>query len=269
MWMEFDVEAVPPSIPVPSVFIGSEDLQSAEPARDNRLMPDHCAWLTESALPLLLGAELDSALRGQIARCLNLLPPGARIFQVGLMLARASRVTRLCVRGVSRTQIIEYLRALDYDTSSGQLDELLDLLGPLVERIDLDLDVADRVLPKIGLEGYQATDAPAINKLLNHLVSCGLSTPAKAEALELWRGMAHERLTPEIWPRDLLALSGFLEGRVHSAFARWLHHVKIVYQPGLPPQAKAYLAVHHLWLAPEQIKDRLKLARSRASEQEG
>jgi hypothetical protein len=173
------------------------------------------------------------------------------------------------VRGISRTQIIEYLRALDYDTSSGQLHELLDLPGPLVERIDLDMDVADRVLPKIGLEVYPAADADAIHQFLNHLVSCGLSTPAKAEALESWRGMAHERLTPEIWPRDLLALSSFLGGRVHSVFARWLHHVKIVYQPGFPLQAKAYLAVQHLWLAPEQIKDLLKLARSRASEEEG
>jgi hypothetical protein len=269
MWIEFDVEAVPPSIPVPSVFIGPENLRSAEPAGDNSLMPGHCAWLTDSALPLLLSGELDPALRGQIARCLNLLPPGACIFQVGLMLARASRVTRLCVRGVSKAQIIEYLRALDYDTSSGQLHELLDLLGPWVERIDLDMDVADRVLPKIGLECYPAADASAIHLLLNHLVSCGLLTPAKAEALESWRGMAHQRLTPEIWPRDLLALSGFLGGRAHSVFARWLHHVKIVYQPGFPLQAKAYLAVQHLWLAPEQIKDLLKLAQSRALEQEG
>jgi hypothetical protein len=42
-----------------------------------------------------------------------------------------------------------------------------------------------------------------------------------------------------------------------------------VYQPGLPLQAKAYLAVQHLWLAPEQIKDLLNRAKSRASEQEG
>src|SRR5262249_9148642 len=84
MWIEFDVEAAPPSIPVPSVFIGPENLQSTEPALDNNLMPAHCAWLTDSALPPLLSGEVDPALRAQIARCLNLLPPGARIFQVGL-----------------------------------------------------------------------------------------------------------------------------------------------------------------------------------------
>jgi hypothetical protein len=269
IWLEFDVDCVPASIPIPSVFIGPENLQSATPAVDKSQMPDQCAWLTDSALPLLLGGELYPELKAQIARCLNFLPPGARMFQVGLMLSRASSITRLCVRGVSRKQILEYLQVLDYDTSSGQLHALLELLGPMVERIDLDMDVGDRVLPKIGLECYLPADTSAIHQFLNHLVSCGLSTPAKAEALESWRGMAHERSNPQIWPRDLSALSGFLGGRVHSTFARWLHHVKIVYQPGVPLQAKAYLAVQHLWLAPAQIKDLLNRAKSRASEQEG
>jgi hypothetical protein len=269
IWLEFDVDGVPAPTPVPSVFIGPENLQSVDPAVDKSQMPDRCAWLTDSALPLLLGGELQPASRGQIARCLNLLPPGARMFQVGLMLSRASSITRLCVRGVSKAQILVYLEALDYDTSGGQLHALLEVLSPLVERIDLDLDVGDRVLPKIGLECYLPADTSAMHQFLRHLVSSGLSTPAKAEALELWGGMAHERLAPKIWPRDLLMLSSFLGGRVHSAFARWLHHVKIVYQPGLPLQAKAYLAVQHLWLAPEQIKDLLKRAHSRALEQEG
>jgi hypothetical protein len=269
IWLEFDVDGVPDSIPVPSVFIGPENLQSANPAVDKSQMPERCAWLTDSALPLLLGGELHPALKGQIARCLNLLPPGACMFQVGLMLSRPSSITRLCVRGVSRKQILEYLQGLDYDTSSGQLHALLELLSPMVERIDLDMDVGDRILPKIGLECYLPADTSAIHQFLNHLVSCGLSTPAKAEAIESWRGVAHERSNPEIWPRDLLALSGFLGGRAHSVFARWLHHVKIVYQPGLPLQAKAYLAVQHLWLAPEQIKDLLNRAQSRTPEQEG
>jgi hypothetical protein len=269
IWLEFDVDGVPAPIPVPSVFIGPANLQSANPPVDKSQMTDRCAWLTDSALPLLLGGELHPALRSQIARCLNLLPPGACMFQVGLMLSRASSVTRLCVRGVSKKQILEYLQVLDYDTSSGQLHALLELLSPMVERIDLDMDVGDRVLPKIGLECYFPGDRSAVHQFLNHLVSCGLSTPAKADALESWPGVVHERSNPEIWPRDLLALSGFLGGRAHSAFARWLHHVKIVYQPGLPLQAKAYLAVQHLWLAPEQIKGLLNRAQLRGPEQEG
>jgi hypothetical protein len=269
IWLEFDVDGETASVPVPSVFIGPENLQSSHPEADKSQMPDRCTWLTDSALPLLLGDELQPAVRSQIARCLNHLPPGASIFQVGLMLSRASSITRLCVRGVPSKQILEYLQALGYDTCNRELNSLLEQLDPLVERIDLDMDVGDRILPKIGLECYLSADTSAIHQFLRHLVSRGLSTPAKAEALESWRGMAHERLNSDVWPRDLLALSGFLGGRAHSVFARWLHHVKIVYQPGLPLQAKAYLAVQHLWLAPEQIKDLLNRAQSRALEQEG
>jgi hypothetical protein len=268
IWIEFDVEGTPPSIPVPSVFIGPNNLQPLGAAIDNGEMPRHCAWLTDSALPLLLGSKPDSPLRAQIARCTNLLPSGARIFQVGLMLARTSQTTRLCVRGVSGTQIIEYLGALGWDETLTELKQVVCSLLPFVDRIDLDLDVTDRVLPKIGLECYLAPNAAAVRRFLDYLVSSGLSTPVKAEALESWRGMAHERLTPDIWPKDLLAVSGFLGGRVHSIFARWLHHIKIVYRPALQLQAKAYLAVHHLWLAPAALKDLVKQAESGALEHE-
>jgi hypothetical protein len=35
-----------------------------------------------------------------------------------------------------------------------------------------------------------------------------------------------------------------------SAFVRSLHHVKIVYRPGEPLEAKAYLAGNHYWHTP-------------------
>jgi len=259
LWVEFDVDGMPPAIPVPSVFVGSEALRPTEAAADPGLMPRHCAWLLDRALPLLIGRDVDGPTRCQVARCLNLLPAEARIFQVGLMLARASRITRLCVRGVSSKQIPEYLQALGWEGSFPELEGLLKSLAPLVERIDLDMDVRDRVLPKIGLECYPAMTAPA-RPFLDHLVLSGLSTAAKAEALLRWSGMVHQRVTRDVWPRDLLSLSAFLDGRVHSTFLRWLHHIKVVYEPGFPLQAKAYLAVKHQWVTPGEVKQWLNSA---------
>lgn len=253
IWIEFDVDGTPAILPVPSVFIGSDLLRPGESGNLESPL-QHCAWLMDLALPLLLGCDLDPCMRLRVARCLNLLPAGARIFQVGLMLGRASRITRLCVRGLSSNQIPEYLHAVGWQGSLPEVRDLVNLLAPLVERIDLDIDVGDRVLPKIGLECYPAQSLPAIQRFLDYLVSSGLSTATKAEGLKRWAGLAHERLTPDVWPRDLLALSAFLEGRVHSAFFRWLHHIKVVHQPGLPAQAKAYLAVHHHWIAPADLK---------------
>jgi len=217
-------------------------------------MPAHCEWLTGRALPLLLGSEMDEAERRQIARCVNLLPEGAYIFQVGLMLARASRITRLCVRGVSPNQILAYLKAVDWRGSSAELEATMNSLSPLVERIDLDLDVTDHVLPKVGLECYTTGDPSATDRFLFRLVELGLATAGKASQLNLWRGMAHRRVSPAEWPRELASIAAFLEGRVDSSFIRWPHHVKVLWQPGAPLQAKAYLACMHIWVSPADLK---------------
>lgn len=269
LWLEFDVDGMPRTAPIPSVFIGADHLHPLPEPVPSDIMPPHCAWLTDFALPKLLGAEIEATTRCQIARTLNLLPSGARIFQVGLMLARDSRATRLCIRGMAAGQIGDYLHSLGWDGSSQELQALLTLLEPLTERIDLDLDVSDRVMPKIGLECYFGPDLRIIQRFLNQIVSSGLSTSSKAKAIELWPGLAHERLSPSIWPRELLETSSLLGGRLHSLFARWLHHVKIVYQPGVPLQAKAYLAVQHLWLAPADLKDLLNKASSGMLERKG
>jgi hypothetical protein len=256
IWVEFDIKRSPDPIPAPSVFLGSNDLRP--PASANRdEMPPRCEWLTGAALPLLMGSAVDPAVERQIARCLNLLPPEAFVFQVGVMLARASEIVRLCVRGIRSEQIAPYLESLSWTGSRAALEDLLTQFGPLTGRIDLDLDVADRIMPKIGLECYPQMSRAATAQLLDRLVASGLAVPAKAQGVTAYRGMAHERLTPERWPLELLALSGIFEGRLHSAFVRWLHHVKIVLQPDVPLEAKAYLAVLHRWFSPGELKSLL------------
>jgi hypothetical protein len=262
IWMEFDMDGKPTSIPVPSLFLGSNLLEPRATARRLKRMPEHCAWLTDQALPLLLGRPLDRSICRQVARCVNVLPAGARIFQVGLMLSRATAVTRLCVRGLASAQIPEYLKAIGWEGARGEVEAIADKLAPLVERIDLDIDVGDRVMPKIGLECYPAQDLTKLLAFMNYLMSGGLCVEPKADGLMRWAGLAHERVTPQIWPRELLALSSFLGGRVESAFFRWLHHVKVVHVPGHPPAAKAYLAVHHQWIAPSDLKQMLSRATS-------
>jgi hypothetical protein len=49
------------------------------------------------------------------------------------------------------------------------------------------------------------------------------------------------------WPAALRQASQLLGGRSLSTFVRSLHHVKIVYRPGEPLEAKAYLAGNHHW----------------------
>jgi len=51
-------------------------------------------------------------------------------------------------------------------------------------------------------------------------------------------------------PGDAVVASRTLGGRSLSIFVRSLRHVKLVYRPGEPLEAKAYLAGNHLWHTP-------------------
>jgi hypothetical protein len=251
LWFEFDIDGSRPPAPIPSIFIGSYQLQSSAAEGGLQGMPREWAWLTNLALPILLGAEIKPAVGRQASRCVNFLPLKVRVFQVGLMLARDSQAMRLCMRGIAMSQIAEYLKALEWEGDCIELENLLDSLEDRVERIDLAVDITDHVLSKIGLECYLGATEAQLLAFLDHLISHRLCTSVEAEALSMWPGIVDEAMLPEAWPKDLLAASRELGGRLRSAFVRKLHHVKLDYRTAAPLRAKAYLGVHHKWLAVE------------------
>lgn len=280
LWMEFDFDRPVTPIPTPNVFIGANHLQSQS----------GCLWLTHMALPVLLGAEMNEDHRAAVARCVNCLPARAHVFQVGLMLARRHQTCRLCIRGMSPLQLVDYLHALNWPGSESELTSLLASFTGSVERFDLDLDVSDRVLPKIGLELYTSAASPQLPALLASLISLGLCSERKAAAICSWPGTAHEELEADRWPEDLLAVYDQMNNRLHSVFDRAVHHIKLIHRPSPegwnpadrmalsacgqrsgddptapksprqtasePLQAKVYLAVHHRFLTQEQFHKR-------------
>jgi hypothetical protein len=242
LWMEFDICGSSAVLPVPSLFIGSYQLRPFSLAVDLCRMPSHCAWLTELAMPVLMDHAHDPVVADQVARCINLLPDRAVVFQVGFMLPRPWRTVRLCVRGILPHDIVDYLRVLDWDGSLEKLEELLDSFSKKVNRVDLDIDVADRVLPVIGLECYLGSDQ--LQSYLDSLISAKLCTTTKARAVARW----DRTFLQHSWDDTAPSLT---PGRItaelvvpQSALVRSLHHVKLVYFSGKVIEAKAYLGVH-------------------------
>jgi len=244
VWLEFDTGQDWHGVPRPSIFFGSETLRGVAGTE----------WLTGCALPLLNAGPLDSENRDAILRCLSALPEGAKIFQVGLMAARVPCVTRLCIRGIAAEQIVPYLSAVGWPGSLSDLQETVGTLAGHADRIDFDLDVEGGVCHKLGLEAYYALGQESPDKLISFLESGGYCVPEKARALRAWQGLTLETLHSELWPRELLRASAFMGGRVKSAFVRWLHHVKFVFEPGCRLRAKAYLGVRHGWLTPDILQ---------------
>jgi len=243
-WLEFDASRSE-EVCLPGVFFGASDLFANKAGQSG--------WLIQDAVPLIAGKNLNEKERECIARCLFNLPEGAFLFQIGRMLSRPLDATRICVRGLRAEIMPAYLETLQWPGSIGRIRDLLGWLSPASARVDVDLDAADEIMPRIGLECY-FNSGPQLIGFARALQERGLAETAKINAVLSWNGIVHERVNRARWPRDLAAVSDLLEGRASSVFLRWLHHIKVVLSPDGDLEAKAYLAVSHHWLAPDEFR---------------
>lgn len=264
VWLEFDIDDDAAaalrnhteSVPVPSVFIGTDAL------RGPHARAAASAWLLPHALPCCLGHALSAAWHDALCAALEALPTQAQVFQIGMMLGRphSPAVLRLCVRGLHRQDIGPYLHTLQWPGDLGELQNVLDFAAQHTAdsgSVDLDIDLSPTVGPKIGLECSFGADRNTPTRLagfLDALVAGGLCLPTKREGLMAWSGGFHERSNPAHWPPDLRRRSAQAQVPTVSMFMRWVYHVKLVYMPQHPLQAKAYLAVRQAWITPAFIR---------------
>ena len=104
--------------------------------------------------------------------------------------------------------------------------------------------------PKLGLECYfqMGPDGRAkLSHFLDYLVDQEWCCATRRDALLDYAGYVQERADPAQWPRHLRHVSQLLGPGMVSMFVRYLHHIKVVYHPDGHGEAKAYLAVSHLW----------------------
>jgi hypothetical protein len=182
-----------------------------------------------------LGCELQPAVERRLRHCLEALPPGAHVFQVGVALGRRTEALRLCVQGLACALVPAYLA--DAGWRGGRMEPLIRLLSELsglVPRIALHLDVAELVLPKVGIECWPEEEPPfsaltVWRRFLRHLVEVGLCVPEKSTALLAWPGHVEREV---VWP---------------GVFIRALSHAKVVWQPDRALEAKVYLGLAHRW----------------------
>jgi hypothetical protein len=262
VWLEFDVEGTPPTVPVPSVFFGAaggirrhQHLGSIAPSEE---IP--YGWVTRDALSLLRARAVPALVERELFACFDALPSHAQVFQVGVMLARRSDAVRLCISHLSPEQLEAYLRRIRWPGPVDRLRSLLAFLGEWVDTFVLDIDVGEAVHPKIGLECYMAgykqpAHEPRWRALLDALVERGLCVPAKRTALLAWPGFERDDGAPDLWPGNLLLASRLLGPRVSSALSRTLHHIKVSFEQDRPLEAKAYLGVGVHWLGARPLQE--------------
>jgi Rps23 Pro-64 3,4-dihydroxylase Tpa1-like proline 4-hydroxylase len=256
VWLEFDLDSSGQNLPVPSCFFGSEPIYATTSPYASQETPDY-KWISESALKLLLNENLPERVEAKLFQCLDCLPPEAYVFQIGLMLARNIQDTvRVCIRNISPVQIGEYLQQVGWPGSLEILQAFVQEIADFVERIDLDIDISDRILPKIGFECYlskQPKLEPRWQIFLDYLVANNLCLPQKQAGLLAYPGFLRESSAPSDWPNHLSRSAQLLENNAEAVFFRKIHHIKIVYQDDRPQLAKAYLAMGYRLINPEFV----------------
>lgn len=231
IWLEFDLDRAPAAeLPVP--VLCAKLPRDADPG-----------WLTGSLLPEFQGGPLAGGQRDLILACLGALPDSARLLYVFSLRARGSDAVRLEIFGMEPSQILDYLQSV----ASGMVPAVAEIT-PLfegVERLHLSLDVAEEVLPRIGIEGSfprQPRREPRWQELFGRLELRGLCSSGKREAALAWPGYDSFWTAPERWPVAEIGPRGFC--------IRALSHVKVVCRPDCEPEAKVYLVFGPLDGAP-------------------
>jgi hypothetical protein len=240
IFIEFDLGAPPSETPIPGLFLELDTSRTLT-------APDVLAMthtLDIHRHPSRISAEaLDD--------CLKALPSGAKVVDVGVMLSRPGAALRLVIQHMHPGGVCRYLDSIGWLDPGHQFSALVD---DIAEHADadamLDIDVADTVRPKVGVEFYlrrETDNLPRWKALFALLVERGLAGPAKTAAILEWPGFSQEGAAGHAWSENLTLGDLLFRGTARSLFWRTINHIKLSYQPGQEPEIKIYLGLGHNW----------------------
>jgi len=246
-WLEFDLlrPHAGAALPAPSFFADLDPVtvDSVDPAAT-----------AAAALAVLGDGGADPAVLATIAKCVTELPPGTRWLSLGVMSGRPADPVRVCVADLPAIEVPAYLERIGWTGSAAQLHAIRGGLDGFTTLATLALDVETSVRPRLGIEyNLEARrslhdSAARWRPFLDRLVEDGLCARHKRDPLLACIGFDHERIDQESWPADLRAASDRHGPNVLSVLLRKLAHIKVVFEPGRPVAAKAYLELTHDWL---------------------
>lgn len=243
-WLEFDMPETPTDVSIPSVFFGPEKI--SEDASQNPLT--QYAWLVNDALPLLKGKSLPKSMERQILSCIQKIPKGATLFQVGTMLSRSTSDVRLYINKIHSRKIISYLNMLGWSDTNNEFQSLIMDLERNADRFVLSYDVGNTGIgPRIGLEcsfdANQYHEETRWEQLFNYLVEKEMCLPEKRDALIQYPGIENPDDFSGGIMKPFTSVSRHLDDIFSGSLVRYISHIKVVYLPGTIVEAKAYPAV--------------------------
>jgi len=240
IFIEFDLGAPPSATPIPGLFLELNTSRTLT-APDVLAMTD---TLDIHRHPSCISAQaLDC--------CLKALPSGAKVADVGVMLSRPGAALRLVIQRMPPGGVCRYLDSIGWLDPAHQFSTLVDDIAAHADpEAMLDIDVADTVRPRVGVEFYlrrETDNLPRWKTLFALLVERGLAGHAKTAAILEWPGFTQEGAAGHPWAENLTLGDLLLRGKARSLFWRTINHIKLGYQPGQKPEIKIYLGLGHNW----------------------
>ena len=244
IWLEFDLCDPSNQTLIPSIFFPFKRKDSQGHSR--KIMEE----AAETVLDIFMNGKMSDLLRDNLYKCSDFCPDGARITNIGIMLARDLNMVRIIIQGIDCAELTNYLLQIKWQGSFSELEKIISQLYYLVDYIVLSLDVGEEVYPKIGLECYidrKRNYNSRWKKFLDYLVEDGLCSTAKRTALLAWPGYTEPVISSDYWPDDLIIESLLRSSKQFTLFVRHLNHIKIVCEPQRPKEAKVYLWFSNEW----------------------
>jgi hypothetical protein len=237
LWFEFDLIKDAPEVPIPCIFLHTIPLQMNNPEEIQQ-----CKWLTQSALPLLIGHSVSPTIEFQIFEAIRQLPKGASVFQVGVMLSRSAAGVRLVFNKIEVKDILPYLKRIGWSEKNEKLSHLIKELQNQGVHIVLHVSIGEKgIEPKIGLEcsfyPFRYHNETKWPEFFEYLIQKGWCLPEKKNALLGFSGIKQED------PQEIVLPISSMKRSSTPALVRYISHVKLVYTPNQPIEAKVYSGV--------------------------
>lgn len=244
VWLEFDTSVNNKNNENPAIYFVEGFINF------NREM----AGKTEitDVLEKLLKRNPSLAMQKQFTQIFKALPPNARLFALGNMSGRDLTAVRVSLANLPPSFLVQYLDHIAWPGNLSEVESLIMSYTPYFDHLSLDLDVGEKIGPKIGIELYMKSrhaKAPW-QSLFDQLVIRGVCLPSKRDQLLTWPGFSNAFTDADIWPEQL----NIPETQGHYIFIRHFNHIKLTIETQKPVKAKAYIVQRRLHTKQRPLK---------------
>ncbi|NEO02974.1 MAG: hypothetical protein F6K50_48935 [Moorea sp. SIO3I7] len=244
-WGEFDREHMLSTVPIPGIFFDvSEELIQPQ----NQL---EFARVVCRAWEILLGKALPESTQTGIKTALAELPDGVGCTHFGIMLSRLLDGTtvpdslRLHPARWQIGDIANWLKAVGAGAVASDVERVTQEIPHLLQRPIVTVDAAMSIGSRVGMECYpnaletvsDSNKTAWLEEFTDWLVKRSLASPAKVRALLDWE--LERELLIELPQKPGVPFN-------YSACHFNLSHLKLVFEPRIGLQAKAYLLTNFI-----------------------